>query len=75
MFIMPASILGSATRLMKSKFSERQYRISIAFHYAYFETHYACWPFDKPLKKWPVVYLTDANWFFGLATDLVRSGP
>jgi len=68
----PATILASQTRLMKSKFTKRQYRISIALPYAYYELPGASWPFDKPLKKWPVVYLTDANYYFGLVTDMVR---
>lgn len=69
----PATILASQTRLMKSKITKRQYRISIALPYAYYESPGASWPFDKPLKQWPVIYLTDANYYFGLVTDMVRA--
>jgi len=69
----PATILASRTRLMKSKLTKRQYRISIALPYASFESSDASWPFDKPLKRWPVIYLTDANFYFGLITDMVRA--
>lgn len=69
----PATILASQTRLMKSKLTKRQYRISIALPYASFESPDASWPFDKPLKRWPVIYLTDANFYFGLITDMVRA--
>ncbi len=69
----PASTLASQTRLMKSKYAKRQYRISISLPYAYFETSNKSWPFENPLKKWPVVYLIDGNWFFGMVTDIVRN--
>lgn len=47
MTVKPTSILASQTRLMKSKFTKRQYRISIALPYAYIEAPDASWPFDK----------------------------
>ena len=28
---------------------------------------------DKPSKKWPVVYLTDGNFYFGMVTAMIRS--
>jgi predicted alpha/beta superfamily hydrolase len=58
---------------MKSKFSKRKYRISISLPYAYFESSNKSWPFETPLEKWPVVYLLDGNWFFGMVTDIVRN--
>ena len=69
----PATILASQTRLMTSEFTRRTYRISIAFPYASLEAPDANWPFDQPLKKWPVIYLIDANFYFGLVTDMVRA--
>jgi hypothetical protein len=68
-----ATVLASEVRMMKSKYTGREYRISIALPYAYFNSLDKSWPFDKPLEKWPVVYLTDANWYFGMVTDIVRS--
>jgi predicted alpha/beta superfamily hydrolase len=69
----PATIHASLSRLMKSKYSKRKYRISISLPYAYFESSNKAWPFENPLDKWPVVYLIDANWFFGMVTDIVRN--
>jgi len=68
-----ATILASEVRIMKSKYAGRNYRISIALPYAYFNSPDKSWPFDKPLEKWPVVYLTDANFYFGMVTDMVHS--
>jgi len=69
----PATILASQTRLMKSKLTKRIYRISISLPYAYFDSAHISWPFENPPQKWPVVYLTDANWFFGMVVDIVRN--
>ena len=69
----PATIPASQTRLMKSKLTKRTYRISISLPYAYFESSNTSWPFENPPQKWPVVYLTDANWFFGMVVDIVRN--
>lgn len=67
------AIISSETRLMISKHTGRTYRISIALPYAYFEEKYPTWPFNKPLKKWPIVYLTGANYYFGMVVDMIRS--
>lgn len=72
MFPNPATTLASQTRLMTSKLTERTYRISISLPLASFESANKSWPFDQPLQKWPVVYLTDANFFFGMMTELTR---
>jgi predicted alpha/beta superfamily hydrolase len=69
----PATTLASEVRLMQSKHTGRKYRISIALPYAYFEERNPTWPFNKPLKKWPVVYLTGADYYFGMVADMVRS--
>jgi len=67
-----ATVLASEVRIMKSKYTGRKYRISIALPYAYFNSRDKSWPFDKPLKEWPIIYLTDANWYFGMVSDLIR---
>lgn len=69
----PATILASQTRLIDSTNTGRKYRITISLPYAYFEPHAEGWPFEDALARWPVVYLLDANWFFGMVTDMVRS--
>lgn len=68
----PATILASEVQMMKSKHTGRKYRISISLPYACFKSRLKAWPFAEPLKKWPVVYLTDANWYFGMVTDIIR---
>ena len=68
----PATILSSQVRLMKSKPTGRKYHISIGLPYACFLSDQMKWPFKKPLKKWPVVYVLDGNWHFGLVTGMVR---
>ena len=73
MTVKQATILASEVRLLKSKYSGRKYQISIALPYAYLNSSNKSWPADKQLKKWPVVYLTDANWYFGMVTDMVRA--
>lgn len=67
-----ATILGSEYRLMESKITGRTYRISISLPLASFESTNKSWPFVTPLEKWPVVYLTDANWYFGMVTEITR---
>ena len=69
----PTTIDANQTHLMKSKYTKRKYRISISLPSAYIESSNKAWPFENPLKNWPVVYLTDSNWFFGMVTDIVRS--
>ena len=73
MTVKPATVLASQILTLKSKYTGRKYQISITLPYAYFTEEDPAWPFDKPLKKWPVVYLTGANYYFGLVTDMVRS--
>ncbi len=68
-----ASILASEEYTLKSVNTGRTYRISISLPYPYASEGELMWPFDNPLKKWPVVYLLDANWNFGMVTDVVRS--
>jgi predicted alpha/beta superfamily hydrolase len=67
-----ATILASEVRKMKSKATGKSYQISIALPYSYVDDSIKIDPFDKPLTAWPVVYLTDSNWYFGMVTDIVR---
>jgi predicted alpha/beta superfamily hydrolase len=68
----PATILASQVRMMKSKYTNRKYRITISLPYSYIKSDRLVDPFDKPLEKWPVVYVTDGNWYSGMITDMVR---
>lgn len=73
MTLQAATILASATRLIEAKHSGRKYRITISLPYAYSKSMNEAGPFDNSVDKWPVVYLLDANWYFGMVTDMVRS--
>src|SRR5258705_6060765 len=68
-----ATILASEMRLMDSKHTGRKYRITISLPYAYSKPRVEGWPFDDAPAQWPVVYLLDANFYFGMVTDIVRS--
>lgn len=69
----PATILASEVRMIKSAQTGRRYRIAISLPYAYSRPEVKDWPFANPPAKWPVVYLLDANWYFGMVTDIIRS--
>jgi predicted alpha/beta superfamily hydrolase len=69
----PATILASEMRMMESKHTGRKYRITISLPYVYAEPRVEDWPFIDAPAKWPVVYLLDANWYFGMVTDLIRA--
>lgn len=62
--VKPVTISGSELHTIKSKHTDTRYRITVSLPYEYD---------DKPSKKWPVVYLTDGNSYFGMVTDIVRS--
>jgi uncharacterized protein len=58
-----ATIAASEVRTMKSKRTGLEYRISVALPNSY----------DSQLQRqYPTIYLTDANWHFGMVTDLTR---
>jgi predicted alpha/beta superfamily hydrolase len=67
----PATILASEVRLMKSKHTGRDYRITISLPYGYAKPGADGFPTSP--TKWPVVYLLDAYWYFGVVTDMTRS--
>ncbi|OGN74855.1 MAG: hypothetical protein A2X25_15515 [Chloroflexi bacterium GWB2_49_20] len=67
------SLLATELRQIRSKATGKNFQISIALPFAYVDDSINIAPFDKPLTAWPVVYLTDANWYFGMVTDIVRS--
>jgi predicted alpha/beta superfamily hydrolase len=73
MITQPATILASEIRVMKSKHTGKEYRISISLPFASFTSELDAWPFNEPLDKWPVVYVLDGNWYFGLVTAMVRN--
>ena len=67
------SIMATEIRELKSKATGKTYNLSIALPLAYNNTKPAkIAPLVKSLKTWPVVYLLDSNWYFGMVTDTVR---
>jgi predicted alpha/beta superfamily hydrolase len=59
-----ASVAATEARRVQSTSTGRDYLISVAlpFHYE-----------DEPGRVWPVVYVLDANLYFGLVVDMVRA--
>lgn len=67
------SLLGTEVRTLESTATGKTYKISVALPVAYNNDEpVKIQPFDDIPAAWPVVYVLDPHWFFGLATDLVR---
>ncbi len=73
MIMQSATILGSEVRDLKSVHTGREYRITISLPYAYHQPWPTGFPTTNALTQWPVVYLLDANWFYGMVTDITRN--
>jgi predicted alpha/beta superfamily hydrolase len=57
------SIIGTESRRLKSKFVDQEFQISVALPVFHGQI---------PEKKCPVIYMLDANFYFGLVTELTR---
>jgi predicted alpha/beta superfamily hydrolase len=68
----PVTILASETHLMDSKNTGRKYRITVSLPLGYSASSDADWPFNNTPEKWHTVYVLDANWYFGMVTDMIR---
>jgi len=68
----PATILASEMRMMESNHTSRTYRITISLPLGYARSPGESWPFNDTPKEWPVVYVLDGNWYFGMVTDIIR---
>jgi predicted alpha/beta superfamily hydrolase len=68
----PATILGSEIHMMDSQHTGRTYRITISLPLGYSASPSEDWPFHDTPAKWPVVYVLDGNWYFGMVTDIIR---
>lgn len=68
----PVTVLASEMRMMGSKHSGRKYRITVGLPLGYAKSPGEGWPFDDTPAKWPVVYVLDGNWYFGMVTDMIR---
>ncbi len=68
----PVTVLGSEMRVMDSKHTGRQYRITISLPLGYARSPDEGWPFNNTPEKWPVVYVLDGNWYAGMVTGIIR---
>ncbi len=68
----PVTILGSEMHMMDSQHTGRKYRIMISLPLGYSASPGMDWPFHDTPPKWPVVYVLDGNWYFGMVTDIIR---
>lgn len=57
------TILGTDERRVKAFAVDQEYVISVALPYHYDE---------NPEKTYPVIYVLDGNWYFGMIVDMVR---
>lgn len=59
-----ATISATEVRTLRSSIVNQDYLISVAlpFHYD-----------ERPEKTYPVIYVSDANLFFGMVTDMIRA--
>ena len=58
-----ATIPATHQRVVKALAVDQEYVISVALPYHYHE---------NPDKTYPVIYVLDANWYFGMVVDMVR---
>lgn len=68
----PVTILGSELHVLGSQATGRTYRITISLPLGYSSSPGDDWPFHDTPAKWPVVYVLDGNWYFGMVTDIIR---
>lgn len=68
----PATVLASEMHMMASHHTGRTYRITIGLPLGYARSPDEGWPFNDTPAKWPVVYVLDGNWYFGMVTDIIR---
>lgn len=73
MTVSPATVLGSEMHVLESNSTGRVYRIAISLPLGYSAAPDGGWPLSDVPAKWPVVYLLDGNWYFGMVTDIVRA--
>lgn len=60
----PATIPGTEARTLRSSFVNQEYLISIALPFTYAEI---------PEKRYPVIYVLDANMYFGMVVEMART--
>ncbi len=68
----PVTILGSEMHVLDSQRTGRTYRITVVLPLGYSRSPGEGWPFHDTPARWPVVYVLDGNWYFGMVTDIIR---
>src|SRR5579871_2121494 len=68
----PVTVLASEMHLMASQQTGRTYRITVSLPLGYTASAGEAWPFNDTPAEWPVVYVLDGNWYFGMVTDIIR---
>ena len=68
----PAAVLASETHRIESKQTGRTYHITISLPLGYAKSPDESWPFNHTPARWPVVYVLDGNWYYGMVTDMIR---
>jgi hypothetical protein len=67
------SLTATEVRTLKSRATGETYELSIALPLAYHDHESVnIAPLIESHDPWPVVYVLDANWYFGMVTDSVR---
>jgi predicted alpha/beta superfamily hydrolase len=61
--VQQARLLFTEVHLLKSEEIGQDFVVSIALPPSYF---------DKPKQDYPAIYLLDADWYFGMVTEIVR---
>jgi hypothetical protein len=46
--------------------------LTISLPLGYSRSPGEAWPFHDTPAEWPVVYVLDGNWYFGMVTDIIR---
>jgi uncharacterized protein len=68
----PAILTNSLVRIIESSHTGTVYEIRISLPHAHGQPEDR-WPFHESPSTWPTVYLLDANCYFGMVTEIVRS--
>ena len=68
----PMTVLHSEVRMLSSKDTGKNYRITISLPLGYGAPAGESWPFSDMPPKWPVVYVLDGNWYAGMVAGIIR---
>lgn len=69
----PVNVLASELHTLTSTRTGRDYRIMVSLPLGYMAKPDEPWPFNNMPAQWPVVYVPDGNWYFGMVTGMIRT--